>query len=406
MRNALYTLLVLSIVVFVAACGGKKKEAPPQETPAQAASQDSAQEASAPQVRADVPLLDDAAGVSVATAADGYAVTYTSGSDMNAVAAFYQEQMPPLGWTYYADISSQAGDVSRVLAFSKASEEAAVTLSRAGGTIQVTVAISPQAAAQAPAADTPTPPPPTATPAPPTPTPSPPAASPAPAAQQPSGSEAASDIPLMADASEIVRAAQGAQQTVTYKTGAAVDDVVQFYSDEMPRRGWTYMGSESGTGAASAAVYFTRSGAEAGVSIVDLGLMRLVTIAIQGATASVGAPAQPAAPSPTDTPAPPAQSSTSAAGREDIPIMPDAVNLSSGGGESDFSIIYASPSALDAVVEFYKAQMPAYGWAYRAAGSTHVPGVTAVLYFDKAGNEATITITLQNGATSVEIVIH
>ncbi len=422
MRNLLYTLLLLSVIVLVAGCGGKATDSPAQAPGNQPPSSANSTEASAsqaqpaPQVRGDVPLLEDAAGLSVTSTPEGYSVLYTSGSDIDAAATFYQAQMPALGWTYHADISTQVGDVSRVLAFTKENEEAAVSLTSAGASIQVNVAISPQKASQADVSEAvAAAPSPTDTPLPPTPTPLPPPPTDTPQAQPPAsvdtgsdtGSDTGPDIPLMPDAAEVTRAAQGDQRIITYSSAGTVDDIVQFYSDEMPRLGWEHLGSESSAGTPGAAVHFVRSLAQASVSIVDLGLKRLVTVAVTGA-AQAPPPPPPSTPaaSPTEAPSQPAQPAGPTAGRDDIPVMADAVGLQTGGGEDDFSIIYTSPSPLDTVVAFYQAQMPPRGWAFQPSGSTHVPGVTAVLYFEKAGDEATVTITLQGSVTSVEVVIH
>ncbi len=406
MRNLLYTLLLLSVIVLVAGCGGKAADSPGQAPENQAPSSANSTEASAsqaqpaPQVRGDVPLLEDAAGLSVTTTPEGYSVLYTSGSDINAAATFYQAQMPALGWTYHADISTQVGDVSRVLAFTKDNEEAAVSLTSAGASIQVNVAISPQKASQADASEA------VAAAPPPTPTPAPPSPTDTPQAQPPASVDTGSDIPLMPDATDVTRATQGSQQIVTYSSAGTVDDVVQFYSDEMARLGWEYVGSESSMGTPGAAVHFVRSLAQASVSIVDLGLKRLVTVAVTGAAQAPPPPSSAPAASPTEAPSQPAQPAGPTAGWDDIPVMADAVGLQAGGGEDDFSVIYTSPSPLDTVVAFYQAQMPPRGWAFQPSGSTHVPGVTAVLYFEKADDEATVTITLQGAVTSVEVVIH
>ncbi len=405
MRNLLYTLFLLSMMAFLAACGGKEADPPAQDPPAQA----NAAEAPALQVRADLPLLEDATGLTVASTGEEYAVTYTSGRDIGAAAAFYQAQMPEQGWIYHGDVSSQVGDVSRVLAFSKEGEEAAVTLSAAGGTLQVLLAISPQKAGQADTREAVAVAP-TDTPLPPTPTPPPPSPTDTPQAQPPAsidtGSATGSDIPLMPDATDVTRATQGNQQIVTYSSAGTVDDVVQFYSDEMARLGWEYLGSESSAGTPGAAVHFVRSLAQASVSIVDLGLKRLVTVAVTGAAQAPPPPPSAPAALPTEAPSQPAQPAGPTAGRDDIPVMADAVGLQAGGGEDDFSVIYTSPSPLDTVVAFYQAQMPPRGWAFQPSGSTHIPGVTAVLYFEKADEEATVTLTLQGAATSVEVVIH
>ena len=66
-------------------------------------------------------------------------------------------------------------------------------------------------------------------------------------------------------------------------------------------------------------------------------------------------------------------------------------------------VSYTSPSAFDSAVEFYKTQMPANGW--QPGDEPVVVAQTAVLYYQKEGRKATVTIYVANNMTGVTITI-
>jgi len=87
---------------------------------------------------------------------------------------------------------------------------------------------------------------------------------------------------------------------------------------------------------------------------------------------------------------------------EDIPIMPDAKDQSSFGDLTT----YTSPSALNDVVAFYKAEMPGNGWTEDASSGSFSSETFTTLSFTKDGRTASITITYdQASGTTVLIQI-
>ena len=84
---------------------------------------------------------------------------------------------------------------------------------------------------------------------------------------------------------------------------------------------------------------------------------------------------------------------------DDIPIMADAVDESSFGEMTT----YTSPSPLDVVVTFYKAEMTARGWAEQEGGMS-AEGLQ-ILQYKKDTRSANITITASGGETTVLISI-
>ncbi len=429
MFNKRMIFLYVSALVLafaLVACGGGESAPLPEEpaaaqptTVSEATAVSPTEAAAVPDVRSDIPVLADAANLTTAAADDGYSVSYSSASGLDAAAAFYQAQMPPQGWAYDANVSSQAGGVNTILAFHKEGETAAVSLTKAGDGVQVVIAVSPREAADTtvneagdasssePAAAPTTAPAPTAVPT-------------EAAAALETDETGTDDIPLTENAIGIVTAREGADYVVTYQSSFSVDEVAAFYQEEMPLRGWIYDASvSSALPGVSAELYFTRADGEAGVSLVTTGLATQVVVAVSGAAADAaeaaessgaassggGAVAQPttaaAPPAPTQLPPPPAATGS----RQDVPLMGDATNVNedfSGG----YALTYYSASSVDNVFAFYQNQMPAYGWTYQDSGTVLVPGTTGTIYFLKNGEEISITMTVQGGVTQVQAVIN
>lgn len=84
---------------------------------------------------------------------------------------------------------------------------------------------------------------------------------------------------------------------------------------------------------------------------------------------------------------------------EDIPLMTDATDKSSFGTMST----YTSPSAFDAVVEFYKKEMVAQGWAAQEGGMA-VDGF-AQLTFTKDKRTASVMITADKDKNVTTVMI-
>ncbi|MBI5566396.1 MAG: hypothetical protein HY870_15965 [Chloroflexi bacterium] len=84
---------------------------------------------------------------------------------------------------------------------------------------------------------------------------------------------------------------------------------------------------------------------------------------------------------------------------EDIPVMADATDQSAFGAMST----YSSPSAFDAVVEFYKAEMVAKGWAAQEGGMA-MDGF-AQLTFTKDNRTASVMITADKDKNVTNVMI-
>ena len=419
-------LLAFILVFALAACGGGEKAAPAAEPteqsptqPVESVSQQPDEPAAVPEVRADIPVLADAVNLTTAAAVDGYSVSYTSASGLDAAAAFYQAQMPPQGWTYDATVVSQSDGITQVLAFQKDSEEAAVTLTQIGNGVQVIIAVSPHASQEtvantAPQPTTPSPEP-TAAPV------EEPTTTAADVAAGAPDADMAAAVPIMEDATGVVAARENGDYVITYQSSAGVDDIAAFYQSEMPLQNWTYdAGASAALPGVSTELHFNRSDGEAAVSIATIGLATQVVVAVSGAAADAAETAElsggatsgdssgsGAAPQPTTAvqPAPTQPPAAFAGSRQDIPLMADATNVDEGVTD-DYALTYHSVSNVDDIFTFYKNQMPTYGWAYRADGSVLVPGVTGTIYFNKNGEEITITMSAQGGITLVQAVIN
>ena len=85
---------------------------------------------------------------------------------------------------------------------------------------------------------------------------------------------------------------------------------------------------------------------------------------------------------------------------EDIPVMPDARDMSSFGDLTT----YTSPSALGDVVAFYKAEMPNSGWSEDASSGSVSTETFTTLSFTKDGRTASITITYDQASGTTVLI--
>ena len=369
------------VIIGVAPAAANESAAAATEAPASEPT--TAADSTAPDVREDIPLMADAANVTAAETADGYSVSYNSASSVDDVTAFYQAEMPALGWVYKAEVSTVAGGVSAVLAFDKGDERAAVTLNSTGAGTQVIIGVAPAAANESAAA---------ATEAPASePTAQPPAAS--------TGLLTCQDIPLMADAAGIGTLTEGDDCVVSYTSASGMDAVVAFYQAEMPALGWTYNGSISSVvSGVNAVLYFTQNEQEAAVTITNLVMNVQVVVALEGGAAAAGD-------SGGDTGGGESTGSGAAGTCPGIPLMADAAGIGTVTEGDDCVVSYTSASGVDAVVSFYKGQMPGYGWTYNGNISSVAGGVSAVLYFTQGSQEAAVTVTNEGGVAKVVVAV-
>ena len=82
----------------------------------------------------------------------------------------------------------------------------------------------------------------------------------------------------------------------------------------------------------------------------------------------------------------------------DLPIIPDASEMQRIAG----TVIYSTQSGVEEVVAFYREEMLAYGWS--EGDQSVVSTDAAMLSFSKEGGVATVTISADDGTTSVAIM--
>jgi len=369
--NKRYLILsVVLIVLLAGACGGGEATQPtqqaapqPQPTAVPPTAPPEAPPTAPPEAgRSDIPQMADATEVATTETEGSISITYKSASALDAVITFYQSEMATQGWTYQAEVSSIVSGVNAVLYFTKAGEEAAVSLTSVGGVTMVVIAIQAGGTAQPPAPE------PTA----------------------PTGGEAGQpDIPVMADATGLTTALSGDETAITYNSASAMDDIITFYETEMPLRGWSYDDSSIVSGV-SAVLYFTQGDAEATVTLTSMAGATVVVIAVEGEI-TAQPPVEPTAPSGGEP------------GQPDIPVTADASGLTTVVSGDETAITYNSASAMDDIIAFYETEMPPRGWSYD--DSSIVSGVSAVLYFSQGDAEAIVTLTSMGGTTVVAIAV-
>jgi hypothetical protein len=86
---------------------------------------------------------------------------------------------------------------------------------------------------------------------------------------------------------------------------------------------------------------------------------------------------------------------------DDIPVMPDAVSLRLEDGEF-FQLRFETPAAYQAVVDFYKKELPALGWKYRE-GAGLFNKESTFFYFD-GDNKHYLSVDLKPAAAGKTIV--
>jgi hypothetical protein len=85
-----------------------------------------------------------------------------------------------------------------------------------------------------------------------------------------------------------------------------------------------------------------------------------------------------------------------AAGQTAFPVMDDAYDISSVGGQYS----YRTNRSFDEVIAFYRAEMPAAGWSQ---GVESIAAPTALLLFTRGADQATVTVGQEGTAVTVSI---
>jgi hypothetical protein len=265
--------------------------------------------------------------------------------------------------------------------------------------------------AQATAVPTPapTPVPPSPTPVPPTPEPT---DTPAPSAQPPTetaaaemqatepadtptadGSAAAGqpDLPTPADAKDLVYSADA--QEVTYTSPSDVKTLVKFYRQALPGQGWKEDETAALVNDNLGSLEFSKGDSTLSFTIISggAGSDTEVSIDLSGMAAA-------AAETPAATAAAPAGAETlKAEDKDGLPVPDNYTNFSSESSPFRHSVIATSPSALKAVLEFYRRELPAGKWQ-EVPGGAEATDTQATLTFENKSDQAHLVLGLTRNA--------
>jgi hypothetical protein len=211
------------------------------------------------------------------------------------------------------------------------------------------------------------------------------------------------DVPIPDGVTNLV----STDDRVTCNTMDDLQTTADFYRDEMPKYGWI-LDSDTATPIAVNLV-FSKDGETAHIGLTSSGVdSTLVGIVVspQSPEESVKATAKPAEPTaesvePTAKPAEPTAEPTEspdsppAAGewRDDIPIPGDASHIIWDPDQ----ITFDTAGSVQITADFYKTEMPKYGWTLTSETST---SFAVNLIFTKGGEEAVVGLAALGAATS------
>ena len=224
------------------------------------------------------------------------------------------------------------------------------------------------------------------------------------------------DIPLPTGVTNFVSTVD----KVTCNTTNDLETMSDFYTTEMPKYGWS-LDSET-TSPIAVDLHFSKDdkAAHIGLTISTDGTLIMIIVSPQSPDESVKATTEPVEPTtqsfePTAAPAEPptepieptaepAESESPpapGAWRDDVPIPADATHIVWAGKQ----ITFDTASDLQTTADFYKTEMPKYGWSLDSETSTTI---AVNLIFTKDGEEATVGLAalgLATSGTRVGIVI-
>jgi hypothetical protein len=259
----------------------------------------------------------------------------------------------------------------------------------------------------------PTPVPPSPTPVPPTPEPT---DTPAPSAQPPTVTATAEmqatepaadssmagqpDLPTPADAKDLVYSADA--QEVTYTSPSDVKTLVKFYRQALPGQGWEEDETAALVSDNVGSLEFSKGDASLSFTIVSDGAGgdTEVSIDLSGMMAAAGTE------SPTTTAADQSGTETlTAEDKDGLPVPDNYTNFSSEGSPYRQSVIATSPSALKAVLELYRRELPARKWQ-EVPGGAGATDTQATLTFENQSEQAHLVLELTrnaDGGTDINI---
>jgi hypothetical protein len=276
-------------------------------------------------------------------------------------------------------------------------------------------ASSAQSAAPAPAAPTsapapaaatprptPTPVPPSPTPVPPTPeptdTPAPSATAEMQATEPAAASEAAGqpNLPSPADAKDLVYSSDA--QEITYTSPSDVKTLVKFYRQTLPEQGWVEDETAALVSDSVGSLDFSKGDSSISLMLVSSGAGSDTEVSIDlSGLATMAAAETPAAPAGAET--------LKAEDKDGLPVPDNYTNFSSEGSPYRNSVTATSPSALKAVLEFYRRELPARKWQ-EVPGGAEATDTQATLTFENKSDQAHLVLGLTrnaDGGTDINI---
>jgi hypothetical protein len=273
-----------------------------------------------------------------------------------------------------------------------------------------------QSAAPAPAAPTSAPAPAVATPRP-TSTPVPPSATPVPPTPEPTDTPAptataemqatepaaaASDaadqpnLPSPADAKDVVYSSDA--QEITYASPSDVKTLVKFYRQALPEQGWVEDETAALVSDSVGSLDFSKGDSSISLMLVSSGAGSDTEVSIDlSGLATMAAGETPAAPAGAET--------LNAEDKDGLPVPDNYTSFSSESSPYRHSVMATSPSALNAVLEFYRRELPARQWQ-EVPGGAQATDTQATLAFENTSEQAHMVLDLSrnaDGGTDINI---
>jgi len=225
------------------------------------------------------------------------------------------------------------------------------------------------------------------------------------------------DIPIPADVTNFVSTAD----KITCNTTNDLETTTDFYTTEMPKYSWS-LDSET-TSPIAVDLHFSKDDktAHIGLTISADGTLIMIIVSPQSPDEPVEATVESAEPTaepveptteaaeptaelvePTTEPTEPPDSPPAPGGwRDDIPIPADAAHIVWSADQ----ITFDTEGSLENTADFYKTEMPKYGWSLDSETTTMI---AINLIFTKGGEDAVVGLTapgLTASGTRVGIVI-
>jgi hypothetical protein len=208
------------------------------------------------------------------------------------------------------------------------------------------------------------------------------------------------DLPTPADAKDLVYSADA--QEVTYTSPSDVKTLVKFYRQALPGQGWEEDETAALVSDSVASLEFSKGDASLSFTMANDGAGgdTEVSIDLSGMMAAAGTE------SPTTTAADQSGTETlTAEDKDGLPVPDNYTNFSSETSPYRHSLTATSPSALKAVLEFYRRELPALKWQ-EVPGGAGATDTQATLTFENSTEQAHLALGLTrnaDGGTDINI---